>query len=438
MAIDDGDARRRSTRSTRQWQQRLADRVGRDPPARERRPAAAGARVPARLLEGLRRGRGGSCTSRASSRPRTRACSRPGPTPRARTRSTTCSRRSRRTSSTTRSRRSPSSTSSSADRRRPCSIAIGALRPADDGRPPPDDGGVSRGAARLGRSTCSRTQRAVAARRRYRRSRSRGTPAATLGSRADRRSGRRKGRADDPLRRRRRPRRRRSRPSSSSFETATDINYMCSMPNVQRLSTSFQSAGAAGLNYFDTLLVEPFAAEREAQRRRRARTRVAILEPDYLVALMADEAAARRGPPEGAQARRGARTRCRGASCSLAGSELAYFHVGGADREVLLARRQTLRRRRPDDRDRAREGVHATCSRAPSATRARTRAPRRSRPARFRSRQSSPTSSRRVQRGRRPRRQARRARRSSGLVGVLADRQSCSRAISRARDRCEA
>src|SRR5262249_32118895 len=45
------------------------------------------------------------------------------------------------------------------------------------------------------------------------------------------------------------------------FEHEDSVMYMCSLPNVHRMSTSFQSAGAAGLNYFDQLLVEPLAKQ---------------------------------------------------------------------------------------------------------------------------------------------------------------------------------
>ena len=81
---------------------------------------------------------------------------------------------------------------------------------------------------------------------------------------------------------------------------------------MKRLSTSFQSASAAGMNYFDTLLVEPMAKAHGVPLDA-ARMRLAMREPDYLVAymLVAPRHAGRHAA--GAQGRSGARTRSRGA-----------------------------------------------------------------------------------------------------------------------------
>lgn len=69
------------------------------------------------------------------------------------------------------------------------------------------------------------------------------------------------------------------------FESEKSVNYICSIPNVKRLSTSFASAGAAGVNYFETLLVEPLA-KNSGVPMDSARNRVSMLEPDYLTAYM--------------------------------------------------------------------------------------------------------------------------------------------------------
>jgi uncharacterized protein len=69
------------------------------------------------------------------------------------------------------------------------------------------------------------------------------------------------------------------------YESEKTINYMCSLPNVKRLSTSFQSASAAGINYFDTLLIEPMAKS-YGMPPDAVRSRLAMNEPDYLVAYM--------------------------------------------------------------------------------------------------------------------------------------------------------
>ena len=67
------------------------------------------------------------------------------------------------------------------------------------------------------------------------------------------------------------------------FETAKSIGYMCSLPNVIRLATSYRSASTAGMSYLDSLLVDPLA-KKEGISPDVARMRVVSSEPDYLVA----------------------------------------------------------------------------------------------------------------------------------------------------------
>jgi hypothetical protein len=61
------------------------------------------------------------------------------------------------------------------------------------------------------------------------------------------------------------------------FESEKSINYMCNIPNVKRMTTSYQSASAAGINYFETLIgiKDDFTRQRAAMR-----------EPNYLVSYM--------------------------------------------------------------------------------------------------------------------------------------------------------
>ena len=108
------------------------------------------------------------------------------------------------------------------------------------------------------------------------------------------------------------------------FQNATDINYMCSVPNVRRMATSFQSAGAAGINYFDVLLVQPYAQSAKISEDE-ARQRIAVFEPDYLVALMASKLGSIDGLPKQLKEKWG-ETSLAWSLLSLAGSELAYFH----------------------------------------------------------------------------------------------------------------
>lgn len=109
------------------------------------------------------------------------------------------------------------------------------------------------------------------------------------------------------------------------FETETSVNYRCSIPNVKRLSTSFQSASVAGVNYFDTLLVEPFAKS-AAVTVEEARVAVAMHEPDYLVALMLAHLQQADGLPKQLQTQWGEGSVAWNL-LSLAGNELAYFNA---------------------------------------------------------------------------------------------------------------
>ncbi|HEY3807868.1 MAG TPA: S16 family serine protease [Kofleriaceae bacterium] len=108
------------------------------------------------------------------------------------------------------------------------------------------------------------------------------------------------------------------------FEKEDSVMYMCSIPNVHRMATSFSSAGAAGLNYFDQLLVEPLAKQYEMTADQ-ARTRFAMAEPDYLVAYTASKLADDDGLPQQLKAAWGEHSLAWGL-LSLAGSELAYYN----------------------------------------------------------------------------------------------------------------
>jgi hypothetical protein len=66
------------------------------------------------------------------------------------------------------------------------------------------------------------------------------------------------------------------------IENAKSMAYMCSIPNVRRLATSFRSASTAGMSYLDALLVEP-RANQWGVSTDVARMRIATTEPDYLV-----------------------------------------------------------------------------------------------------------------------------------------------------------
>jgi hypothetical protein len=107
------------------------------------------------------------------------------------------------------------------------------------------------------------------------------------------------------------------------YESEKTVHYMCSLPNVKRLSTSFQSASAAGVHYFDTLLVEPLAKSHGVPLDT-ARMRVAMNEPDYLVAYMLSHLPTWEGLPQDLKKEWGEGSLA-WHLMSLAASELAYF-----------------------------------------------------------------------------------------------------------------
>jgi hypothetical protein len=119
------------------------------------------------------------------------------------------------------------------------------------------------------------------------------------------------------------------------FEHEDSVAYLCSIPNVHRMSTSFQSAGAAGLNYFDQLLVEPLAKQYEMSADQ-ARERFAMAEPDYLVAWTVSKLSDSEGLPKDLKTAWGEHSLAWGL-LSLAGSELAYF-----DSAQLIAKYYSL------------------------------------------------------------------------------------------------
>lgn len=117
------------------------------------------------------------------------------------------------------------------------------------------------------------------------------------------------------------------------FEDEQSVQYMCSIPNVHRMATSFQSAGGAGLNYFDTLLTQPLAEQNHVSEDE-ARTKIAAFEPDYYVAWIASRVG--NGPLDELKTAWGDKSLAWGL-LSLAGSELAYY-----DAAQLIAKYYSL------------------------------------------------------------------------------------------------
>ena len=67
------------------------------------------------------------------------------------------------------------------------------------------------------------------------------------------------------------------------FEKEDSVTYMCSVPNVLRMATSFQSAAAAGVTYFDTIVLDEISKS-VGFSLEQTRQRFEVVEPDYLIA----------------------------------------------------------------------------------------------------------------------------------------------------------
>jgi hypothetical protein len=119
------------------------------------------------------------------------------------------------------------------------------------------------------------------------------------------------------------------------FDETQKVSYLCSLPNVVRLSTSFQSASAAAITYFDSLLVTPLAKEANLSEDA-AKERVAMVEPDYMVAIMTAHLPDASGLPADLKAAWGEHSLAWGLM-SLAGNELAYY-----DSAQLIAKYYSL------------------------------------------------------------------------------------------------
>jgi len=112
---------------------------------------------------------------------------------------------------------------------------------------------------------------------------------------------------------------------SVEIESQKSINYLCSLPNVKRLSTSFQSAAGSNLAYFDSLIIAELAKAFNLPAEQ-AKIRFAGFEPDYLVALMAGGVGSMGGLPQQLKSEWGDDSISWGLF-SLAASELSFFRT---------------------------------------------------------------------------------------------------------------
>lgn len=102
---------------------------------------------------------------------------------------------------------------------------------------------------------------------------------------------------------------------SMEIEGVKSLNYMCSLPNVRRLATSFQSAAAANVTYFETLV---------GVKDDTTRNYVAAMEPDYLTAFISSNLAKMSGMPDTLKTEWGEDSLPWGLM-TLASAQLAYF-----------------------------------------------------------------------------------------------------------------
>ena len=112
---------------------------------------------------------------------------------------------------------------------------------------------------------------------------------------------------------------------SIDIEGQKSINYICSLPNVKRLATSFQSAAGSNLAYFDSLIVAELAKAFNLPPDQ-AKIKFAGFEPDYLVALMAGSVAGMGGLPDQLKKEWGESSIAWGLF-TLAASELSFFRT---------------------------------------------------------------------------------------------------------------
>ncbi len=112
---------------------------------------------------------------------------------------------------------------------------------------------------------------------------------------------------------------------ATEIEGIRSINYLCSLPNVRRMATSFQSAAGANLAYFDSLIIVDVAAALKISQEE-AKVKFAGFEPDYLVGMMASGVANLQGLPATLKTEWGEASIAWGLF-SLAASELSFFRT---------------------------------------------------------------------------------------------------------------
>jgi len=114
---------------------------------------------------------------------------------------------------------------------------------------------------------------------------------------------------------------------SMDIEAVKSLDYMCSLPNVKRLSKSFESAAQANVTYFETLVGVTDDWSRMSMQ---------YQEPDYLTAYVSATLTKRTGLPDTLKAEWGEDSLPWGLM-SLAAAQLAYFKAS-----TLISKRYSL------------------------------------------------------------------------------------------------
>lgn len=119
------------------------------------------------------------------------------------------------------------------------------------------------------------------------------------------------------------------------FQKEDAINYLCSIPNMKRLATSFQTTALGATGYFEELYLAPLAQSWGAEMAQ-ASSRFARLDPDYGAAFVAARITEWQGLPQDSRASWGESSFAWNILV-LAATELAYY-----DSAQLIAKYYSL------------------------------------------------------------------------------------------------
>jgi hypothetical protein len=144
------------------------------------------------------------------------------------------------------------------------------------------------------------------------------------------------------------------------IEKEDSVSYLCSIPNMKRLSTSFQSAGSAAINYFDELLLAGRWGGSDF-----AKQQLAMVEPTYLDALIGTHLQEWEGLPQDLKKLWGEKSFAWNL-LALAASEMAYDNAAALIAKYYSLGVETGADGRAErlERDKAFENMLATAERS--------------------------------------------------------------------------